>query len=128
MSKDVEWFGSIQLARILAITENSEKASAERIFADAKNNCPVGEWERTGTGGKSWKARRPGSLKESIQLHKSKYKDGGYAVSVGNDDIFYASFVELGIPSRNIHKKAFMRNAAKKESRRFYRKLKAMLE
>jgi len=123
----VEWHGEIILKQVQAVAEWSEKASAERIEREAIANCPVGEWERSITGGKTWKARKPGSLRDSIKAHKSKFKDGGWIVSAGNDDVFYASFVELGVPAHDIKKRPFMRRAKKNEEKKFYNYLKAKL-
>jgi len=123
----VEWFGSINLNQVTAIVEWSEKASAERIEKEAIANCPVGDWERTGTGAKTWQARKPGSLRDSIKARKSNYKDGGYIVSAGSPEVFYAHFVELGVPAHNIPKNSFMRRAKKNEEKRFYKYLKAKL-
>ena len=123
----VEWHGRIILKQVEMIAEFSEKASAERIEKDAISKCPVGEWERTGTGSKTWQARKPGSLRDSIKARKSDYKDGGYVVSVGNDYVFYASFVEMGVPAYGIKKRPFMRRAKKAEEKRFLKELKAKL-
>ena len=124
----VEWHGTRIFKEVEDAVLGNEKSSAERIFRDAKRNCPVGEWERSVSGGpkhggKSWTARKPGTLKKSIELHKSKFKDGGYIVGAGNFDVFYASFVELGIPAHGIPKKSFLRGALKKEKGRFWRNL-----
>jgi len=120
----VEWFGARIFKEVKDVVSGNEKSSAERIYRDAKKNCPVGKWERTGTAQKTWKARKPGSLKNSIELHKSKFKDGGYIVGAGNRDVFYASFVELGVPAHGIPKKSFLRGALKREEGRFWRSLK----
>jgi HK97 gp10 family phage protein len=47
-----------------------------------------------------WKSkeRRIGALRDSIQAFKSKFENGGYVVSAGNFQAFYAHFVELGTP------------------------------
>jgi hypothetical protein len=123
----VQWFGKINIAHVLAVAKKSEKETAERIAADAISNCPVGEWERDGGGLDSWKARKPGSLKASIRVEKSKFEDGGYYVMAGDKDIFYAHFVELGVPAHAIPKDPFLRNAAKKERKRFFKMLKRSL-
>ena len=117
----VEWHGQIVLKQLRASVEFAEKTSAERIEKEAIANCPVGEWERTGTGAKTWKARKPGSLRDSIKARKSNYKDAGYIVSAGNPEVFYAHFVELGVPAHNIPKNSFMRRAKKNEEKRFYK-------
>ncbi|MHC4265969.1 MAG: HK97 gp10 family phage protein [Planctomycetota bacterium] len=124
---EVEWFGNRVLKAVKDIVEINEEDSARRVAKDARKNCPVGKWERSGGGIKSWKARNPGSLKKSIEVHKSKYKDGGHIVSAGGYDVYYASFVELGVPAKGIPKKAFLRGAAKKEERRFRSMLKGLL-
>ena len=123
----VEWHGEIILKQVQAVAELSEKASAERIEKEAIEDCPVGEWERSITGGKTWKARKPGYLRDSIKARKSKFKDGGWIVSAGIDDVFYASFVELGVPAHDIKKRPFMRRAKKNEEKKFYNYLKAKL-
>ena len=130
----VEWHGGIILKQVQAVAELSEKASAERIEREAIANCPTGEdgWGRAVSGGpkhggKSWTARKSGSLRDSIKAHPSKFKDGGWIVSAGNDDVFYASFVELGVPAHDIKKRPFMRRAKKNEEKKFYNYLKAKL-
>ena len=128
----VEWFGQVNLNQVTAIVEWSEKASAERIEKEAIASCPVGEWERSVSGGpkhggKSWTARKPGALRDSIKARKSKFKDGGWIVIAGNEDVFYASFVELGVPAHDIKKRPFMRRAKKNEEKKFYNYLKAKL-
>jgi len=124
----VEWHGIAIHKRIEAITKKDEKATAERIAASARRRCPVGKWEKgitkRGSRATSWTARKPGSLKNSIRVNESLYHDGGYLVMAGTDDIFYASFVEMGVPAHNIPKKPFLRGAAKAEKARFFRKLK----
>ena len=130
----VEWHGEIILKQVRAVAELSEKASAERIEKEAIEDCPTGEegWGRAVSGGpkhggKSWTARKSGSLRDSIKARKSKFKDGGWIVSAGNDDVFYASFVELGVPVYGIKKRPFMRHAKKNEEKKFYNYLKAKL-
>ena len=78
------------------VSESSERG-AEDIAADARRDCPVEK------GGKTDKyGNRPGSLRDSIRVAKSKYEDGGHLVVVGGKgpwgDTFYAPFVELGTP------------------------------
>ena len=132
----VEWFGAQILKNVKDIVSVNEKESAERVEGDAKRYCPVGKWERTGGGTKTWKARKPGSLKNSIKAYKSKYQNGGWIVMAGNDDVFYARFVELGTPKAMtrrgkrrtpIPKFPFLRRAKIKEERRFYSILKGLL-
>ena len=123
----VEWYGPLILKQVETIAEWSEKQSAERIAEDAIRNCPVGEWERAGSVWSVFKTNKPGSLRDSIKVRKSKYKDGGYVVSAGNKEVFYASFVEMGVPAHGILKRPFMRRAKKNEERRFLKQLKAKL-
>lgn len=86
-----------------AVVKNVEYESAKRILKDAKRFCPVGKQTRKGYG---WKERRPGTLRASIRIHKSKFPDGGYAVFAGGvvrgRDAYYAKFVELGTPGTHI--------------------------
>lgn len=97
----VKWYDKQLMRDLKPMIERMEKAAARRIAAAAKRRCPVwdGEGRKISPGDDTWKARKPGSLRKSIRVEKSKYKDGGYIVLAGNYDVFYASFVELGTKS-----------------------------
>jgi len=110
----IQWYGPQILKEIQTIAEFSEKASAERIKIDAISKCP----------GKS------GDLRNSIRVEKSRYKDGGYIVIAGNENVTYASYIELGTPYRGtwgVKKKPFMRPAKKAEEKKFLKHMKAKL-
>jgi HK97 gp10 family phage protein len=97
------------------------KKSAGVIANEAKRLCPVGRvskpaqrtaYKRMGAVGASWTERKPGSLKNSIRVRKSKFEDGGHIVLVGNVDSYYWRWVELGAPAKNNYQRQpFMRPA-----------------
>ena len=97
----IQWYDKELMRDLRPLIDKMEKAAARRVAAGAKRRCPVwdGEGRQMGSGDKTWTARKSGSLRKSIRVEKSKYKDGGYAVVAGNRDVFYASFVELGTKS-----------------------------
>jgi hypothetical protein len=126
------WYTAEVLHIVKEIVGFNEEEAARRIYEKAKKRCPVGEWERdiykSGTAeGKGWTARKPGSLRDSIRIRKSDYPDGGYAIIAGSWDVFWASFVELGVPAHHIPKDPFLRGPLAQEKRKFRAKLKGSL-
>lgn len=129
MSDDykIVWNSKKIIDEINAKKEIAAKKIAAQIKKSAQELCPVGEWERNVAAkgrykGKSWTARKPGTLKKSIRYKKSKYKDGGCIVTAGGLDAFYASFVELGVEIKNLkRKKPFLRPALDK-NKQIYKK------
>lgn len=122
-----KWFIDETLNLVKEVADYNYEEAARRVYDKAQKRCPIGEWERGIIHGKTWTARKPGSLKNSIKLYKSKYEDGGWIVMAGSFDVFYASFVELGVPAHHIPKDPFLRGPLSQEKRRFRAKLKASL-
>jgi len=93
----LEWNDEEVLRDIGKITGKVTKEGAKKVVRDARRYCPK---EKTGKTDK-W-GNRPGSLRASIRIQKSKFKGGGYLVIAGGKgfwgDAFYAPFVELGTP------------------------------
>ena len=114
MSKNFQWHGVLIYNAVKALADVNEKKSAENIERDAIRYCP----EATEDGG---------DLKATIRAQKSSFKDGGYVVVAGDEGVPYASYVELGVPAHGIEKRPFMRRAAKKEIKRFWRRMKRAL-
>lgn len=86
------------LSEIKRESDKTCKKAAHIYMRAAKAACPVGKVERqiAAAAGKSWGIRRPGNLRESIRVAKSRYKDGGWLVLIGGYDTYYWSFVEWG--------------------------------
>ena len=137
----IKWYDRELLAELKPLLNKLEKAAARRILAAAKRRCPVwdGEGRKISASDKSWKKREPGSLKKSLRIVPSKYKDGGYAVVAGNYDVFYASFVELGTkswwarregkeyPRRPLPEDPFLRGPVEREKRLFWKRVEQLL-
>ena len=86
-----------KLEAIINITMDKKlKTAANVVSGIARKNVPVSKITRAAGQFKSWKARKPGSLKRSIRVKRSKYKGGGWLVHVGGSDTFYWFFVEYG--------------------------------
>ena len=98
---EIEWHANTILNDARVIISRLEKKTAKKIAAKAEARCPVwdGEKRKITAGDESYKARKPGSLRDSIKAYPSKYKNGGWIVMAGSYDVFYASFVELGTKS-----------------------------
>ena len=58
-----------------------------------------------------WLGRKPGDLKATIRTVEKPDKLGNVRVIAGNFKIYWARFAEYGVPSRNIPRSLFMRNA-----------------
>lgn len=108
----VKWYGKDVLRDIERDMGQLEEETAKRIEAKAKRLCPVDT----------------GALRDSIKAQKSKYKDGGWIVSEGNENVKYGHFIELGVPSRNVPKTRFMRRAGLGERNSFIRRAKRLLD
>ena len=98
---EIKWYDDEILEASKDLVRKLNRASARRIKAAAKRRCPVwdGEERKVTGGDKSWKARRRGALRDSIEMYPSKFDEVGYIVMAGSYDVFYASFVELGTKS-----------------------------
>jgi len=106
----VIWYGIKILKEWDEGTEKSEERAANRIAQEAKETVAIGT----------------GELKGTIRAFKSNYPDGGWIVSAGNEGSPHASFVEMGVPSRDILKRPFLRPALISEKKRFIKRLRAM--
>ena len=103
------WNGDKVLREFAKLKEPLEERSAKNIEQNAKAGCPVDT----------------GALKNSINAKKSKFKDGGYTVGVG-EDLFYSSFIELGTPKRPGI--PFLRRAAESEGSKFEKAITSMVK
>ena len=103
------WNGDKVLREFAKLKEPLEERSAKNIEQNAKAGCPVAT----------------GALKNSIAARQSKFKDGGYTVGVGQD-VFYASFIELGTPKRPGI--PFLRRAAEGEGNKFEKAITSMVK
>jgi len=72
------------------------KTAANMVASIARQEVPVGKITRAAGKFKSWQGRKPGSLKSSIRVKKSRFKDGGWIVTVGGRDTYYWFFVHYG--------------------------------
>ena len=127
-TENVKWYDKELMRRLRPIIARLEKDTAHRIEREAKAMCPVwdGEERELKPGDATWKARKRGALRDSIRAVRSKYRDGGWIVMAGNYDVFYAAFVELGTPGRQIPKNPFLRRPLEREKRTFRKKLKGI--
>ncbi len=125
----VEWIGDQVLATISDMTDEEEKAAAERVKKRALRYVPVGtRIVATPFRGKAAQSRYPGRLKSTIRIEKSKFKDGGYLVWAGSDLAFYAPFVEFGTIFMKKRKGfRFMKRAVALEKSYFIRRLRKRL-
>ena len=93
----VKWYAGAILKEMGAVIATEEKAAATRILQRLKKKIPVGRRTKsTYTHGKHWQTRRPGRLRSSARMAKSKFKEGGYIVLVGGRLPYYAYWVERG--------------------------------
>ena len=106
----VSWRGDEFLRAFADGKAKVEKETAERVASRARRRCPSDT----------------GKLKASIDVKKSKFKDGGYSVLAGSKELYYASFVELG--ARNRKGVGFMRGSAHAEKKRFATEMKEMAD
>lgn len=98
----IEWRGNELLARLDKKADVQLKAAAKAAFRMSKLKVPTGkrDYVYRGSAGQfqSWRHRTAGSLAKSLRWRKSRYPGGGYIVQAGSYDVFYARFVEYGIP------------------------------
>jgi HK97 gp10 family phage protein len=105
----IEW-DDRQLAIEINKSMNSKLRSSAEIVADyARANINDGKIKRAATQFASWKGRKPGSLRKSVKVVKSKFKGGGWLVKVGGHDTYYWFFVEYG--TSKMAPQHFMRDA-----------------
>ncbi|KKK98682.1 hypothetical protein LCGC14_2640310 [marine sediment metagenome] len=99
-----DWNPGNWLKEVSQAMEQVEKSTAENIRKDAQTLVPVDT----------------GTLKQEIEVTKSKFEDGGYIVIAqgpGNYSVFYASYIEL-----STHKMAaqpYLRPALKQNQSKF---------
>ena len=143
MEYEINWYDKEVMANAKDLVRKLNKASARRVKAGAKRRCPVwkGEERKITGGDKSYKARKRGALRDSIEMYPSKFNDVGYIVMAGSYDVFYASFVELGTKSwwakgrdkrykvhewmrRPLPEDPFLRNPLERERRLYNRRIK----
>jgi hypothetical protein len=93
----VKWYAGAILKEMGAAVQFEEKAAAQRIHQRLRKKIPVGTKRRRHHAvGADWQTRRPGRLRDSARVGKSKFKDGGYLVFVGGRVPYYAYWVERG--------------------------------
>jgi len=93
----VKWYAGAILKEMGAVIAVEEKDAANRIRQRLYKKVPVGtQTKKKYSHGKQWQTRRPGRLRSSIRMAKSKFRDGGYIVLVGGRLPYYAYWVEKG--------------------------------
>ena len=133
----VEWYQERYTRKVRTALEDLSKETADKIADTMKRLVPVGDWERK--PGAGWKERKPGTLRDSIRVSRSKYRGGGYVVVAGGYNAYYAKWVELGAPARSheqwravghaypVPRQPFMRPALRKHSPGFVRNVQRAL-
>ena len=128
----LEWYADEVIKAVSNMTHEEEKAAAKRIRKRARRYVPVGgRTIEKRAGVKAWKSRHPGKLKSTIRVRPSRFREGGFIVSAGNEkEVFYAHFIEYGTiffhaPYRKGYK--FMKKATNLERARFVRQIKKQL-
>ncbi len=100
------WDDKKVIREIKGVCDKKLKEVAEAVERDAKAKCPVDT----------------GAARDSIQVFKSKYKDGGYFIIGGahsGRQEWYFTLLELG--SVKYAPKAMLRRALRKNIRKFKR-------
>ena len=129
------WRVGEKLERIVDSAVSEAEQIMLEVVAEAKAACPVDEttfrpagWSGeqavsfTPNKGKNkghevsfkarrWLGRKPGDLQRTIRLVKKLDKPGSLRVYAGNTKIYWARFVEYGVPSRGIAKQQYLRPA-----------------
>lgn len=106
-----------KLKLVISKAMNSKLRMAANVVANiARQEVPEGTIARSAGKFKSWQGRKPGSLKASIKVKKSKYKDGGWLVHVGGRDTYYWFFVHYG--THQTYPNWFMAKALRKAKAR----------
>lgn len=99
---DFQWLGEGLEDRFSEILLEEWRPLFAKVEARAKQLCPVGSIAREGTGPTS--TRKPGTLRKSIKTTVARRRDKtavlGFA-EAGNDDAYYAVFVEFGTQNGN---------------------------
>ena len=126
---DIKWYGKEILSEIAAMTEAEEKAAAERVLKRARKKVPVGRRVISSTWiGKEWQSRRPGRLRESLRIERSKFPNGGWLVFAGSQLAYYARWVEYGtVFMRKRKGYRFLKGALTLEKAYFTRQLRKKL-
>ena len=104
VSKDftLEWNEDYLIGLVGNAVDVATKEGAERVARRARQKV----------------VKKTGTLSLEIDVRKSNFKDGGYSVYAqgpGNYHRFYAIWVELGAPGRNIEAQPFLRPALRAE-------------
>jgi len=125
-------FHSLKVTAAAALGQKAEEAAAEiRLTVAPKNDqtfrrprfqspnpnvsFTVSKGRRKGKQvsfrARRWMGRYPGGLKSTIRVLEREGRMGNFRVIVGNFKVYWAKFAEYGVPSRNIPRSLFMRNA-----------------
>lgn len=128
----VKWHGEALLREIRAMTSEEEKKAAQRISVRLQKRVPVRQkqYPPSKRNAAGYQRRYRGSLKRSIRVAKSRYREGGWIAVVGNAArAWYAWFVEAGTVYTSRQKygrsgEKYMRDSANLEKRRFVYQIK----
>jgi HK97 gp10 family phage protein len=92
----LDWYDKQFLKLLDKKLEIATRNGAEEVADEMRRRCPVSRFERAGNK----YGNRPGTLRDSIRVKKSRYPEGGHMVLIGGKgpwgDAFYASFVIFG--------------------------------
>ena len=99
----VEWHPEKLIGAVRAASDEAAGEIARLVMTDARGRCPV----------------VTGLLRSTIRVEKSQYEGGGWLVQVGSREAYYATWVELGAPSRGGKARPFMKPALHKNAKRF---------
>lgn len=95
----IEWNDTAVKVELRKATQAGSLDAAKHVGRLARSFAPTGNRQYSGApGGKSWQSRKPGRLRRSIKVYKSKFRGGGAVVVAGSEKAFYSRFVELGTP------------------------------
>ena len=116
----IKWDSSQYMKAVDAGLADVIENVADDVLETATQLCPVGKIERaasgTAAGGKTWSARKPGSLKKSGRKYGFKNENGIGAyikfggIVVDGIDTYYGQIVEAKKP---FLRRAFYRNRAR---------------
>lgn len=119
----VEWHDKRAIAEIQRKLEDATMDGAEIVANEIRVKTPVSKYETTKNA--KMYGNRPGTLRDSVRVEKSKYKSGGHLVLIGGKgawgDAYYASFVVFG--TARIKKTLFPHRALSAVKRRVMARL-----
>lgn len=126
---EIKWDSKAFMDAVDAGAENVVSQTAKEILEYATSICPVGKVERAPSGksaqfGKTWSARRPGSLKQSGRIYEFKNQGGIGAyirfggIIVDGIDTYYSQIVET--------KKRFLRRALTRNKASFRKRVRSL--